>query len=221
MVLRWVGRALVAAGTLVLLFIAYQLYGTDILNHHSQAELRRDFEASVHHARMTPEGSAALGLGNPTATATLTMPPKPDLGTGVALIEIPRISLSAVVVQGVEVPDLKKGPGHYPGTPLPGEPGNVVISGHRTTYGRPFYNLDELTTGDPIYLTDPDGSRFTYVVSRTSIVAPTDIAVVSATTDNRLTLTTCNPRYSAAQRLVVVAELQGRPSKQAGTWAVP
>ena len=219
MVLRWFGRALVAAGTLVLLFLAYQLYGTDVLNHRSQAELRRHFQASVHHAEMTPAGAAALRLGDPTATATPTVappPPKPDLGSGVALLEIPKINLSAVVVEGIEVPDLKKGPGHYPGTPLPGQQGNVVISGHRTTYGRPFYSLNDLTAGDPIYLTNPDGSRFTYVVSRTSIVQPTDVAVVSATTDDRLTLTTCNPRYSAAQRLIVVAELKDAPAKQAG-----
>jgi len=217
MILRWFGRALVAAGTLVLLFLAYQLYGTDVLNHRSQAELRRHFEARVHHAEMTPAGSAALELGSPTATPTVAPPPpRPDLRSGVALLEIPKINLSAVVVEGVEVPDLKKGPGHYPGTPLPGQPGNVVISGHRTTYGRPFYSLNDLTAGDPIYVTNPDGSRFTYVVSRTSIVQPTDVAVTSATTDDRLTLTTCNPRYSAAQRLIVVAELRDAPPKQAG-----
>jgi sortase A len=217
MVLRWFGRALVAAGTLVLLFLAFQLYGTDVLNHRSQADLRRHFEASVQHAAMTPAGSAALRLGNPAAPTLAPSPPKPDLGSGVALIEIPKIDLSAVVVEGIGVPDLKKGPGHYPGTPLPGQPGNVVISGHRTTYGRPFYNLDELTVGDPIYLTNPDGSRFAYVVSRSSIVQPTDVTVVYGTRDDRLTLTTCNPRYSASQRLVVVAELQGAPPNQAGT----
>jgi sortase A len=219
MVLRWFGRALVAAGTLILLFLVYQLFLTDLLNHRTQAELRRSFEATLRHDRMTPAGSAALALGSATATATATLPPppaKPNLGTGVALIEIPKIDLSAVVVEGVGVPDLKKGPGHYPGTPLPGEHGNVVISGHRTTYGRPFYNLNELAAGDPVYLTSPDGTRFTYVVSRTSVVEPTDFAVVSATTDDRLTLTTCNPRYSAAQRLVVVAELQDPAGEQGG-----
>jgi sortase A len=201
MVLRWIGRALIALGTLILLFLAYQLFGTDILNHHTQDRLRHQFSAEVKKATARPSPS-------PGATTTVDpAPAKPDLGTGVALLEIPRIHLASVVVEGVEVPDLKKGPGHYPGTPLPGNSGNVVISGHRTTYGHPFYDLNELARGDPIYLTNPEGLRFTYIVDHSDVVLPTDIAVVSNTADDRLTLTTCNPRFSAAQRLVVVAEL--------------
>jgi sortase A len=98
---------------------------------------------------------------------------------------------------------------------LPGEPGNVVISGHRTTYLHPFYNLNELTVGDPITLTKPDGTKDIYLVSETKVVAPTAVEVISNTPDDRLTLTTCNPRYSAAQRLVVVAELYNPQAKPA------
>ncbi len=212
MVLRWIGRTLIAVGTLILLFLAYQLFGTNFVTSRSQAQLRAHFFTGAKTP--IPNRTATLFTGGPGVSPTATPPAeaprvKPDLGTGVALIEIPKIDLSAIVVEGVDVPDLKKGPGHYPGTPLPGNSGNVVISGHRTTYGHPFYNLNELSAGDPIYLTDPDGEKFTYVVDHNDIVAPTAVQVVSNTKDDRLTLTTCNPRFSAAQRLIVVAKLQG------------
>jgi len=202
LVLRWTGRVLIGTGTLILLFLAYQLWGTGFITSRHQHDLLQKFRASEAKAGATPSPSA------PDVTATAEPPVKPDLGSGIALLEIPKISLSMVVVEGVGVPDLKKGPGHYPGTPLPGEHGNVVISGHRTTYLHPFYNLNDLTPGDPIYLTNPDGTKYAYTVSESKVVAPTDVEVVSNTTDDRLTLTTCNPRYSAAQRLIVVAKLQ-------------
>lgn len=116
--------------------------------------------------------------------------------------------------------DLKKGPGHYPGTALPGGPGNAAIAGHRTTYGAPFFRLDELEVGDPIFITTP-GGRHRYDVSEVMIVAPEDAWVLDPTEDNRLTLTTCNPRYSAAQRLIVVAELVSAPASTTPVSAPP
>ena len=201
-VLRWTGRALIATGTLILLFLAYQLWGTGFITSHHQSSLKQKFFAGVRHAQATP--GPVLGT---TLTTTPAQAARPNLGSGIALMEIPKINLSMVVVEGVSVDDLKLGPGHYPGTPLPGDSGNVVISGHRTTYLHPFNNLNELTVGDPITLTKPDGTKDIYLVSETKVVAPTAVEVISNTPDDRLTLTTCNPRYSAAQRLVVVAEL--------------
>jgi sortase A len=112
-----------------------------------------------------------------------------------------------VIVEGVSDGDLRQGPGHYPGTPLPGEVGNAAIAGHRTTYAAPFYNLNQLQIGDPIVVQTLAGT-FHYAVSESTIVAPSDSAVLDASTTPELTLTTCNPRYSASQRLVVVATLQ-------------
>lgn len=205
MVLRWIGRALIGLGTLILLFLAYQLWGTGFITSQHQTDLKHRFYASVAKAQATPSGP----------TATVATPVKPSLGDGIALLEIPRINLGMIVVEGTSVADLKLGPGHYTGTPLPGDSGNVVISGHRTTYKHPFYNLNDLVVGDPIYLTNPDGIKYTYLVTRSEVVAPDDIAVISNTTDDRLTLTTCNPRYSASQRLIVTARLQGSSSKVA------
>jgi len=112
-------------------------------------------------------------------------------------------------VAGVQTADLKKGPGHYPATPFPGELGNASIAGHRTTYGEPFRHLDDLNIGDPIVITDLLGRKFTYLVSNQQVVEATDSWVVATTDPTKaiLTLTTCHPEFSAKQRLIVSAEL--------------
>jgi sortase A len=126
----------------------------------------------------------------------------------VAKITIPRLGLDDIVVNGIGVDDLRKGPGHYPATPLPGQQGNSAIAGHRTTYGAPFGNLDQLSNGDVILLRTTQGS-FTYRVYDQRVVDPGDVSVLSPDPNRpaTLTLTTCNPKYSAAQRLVVQATL--------------
>ncbi len=111
-----------------------------------------------------------------------------------------------MIVEGTGEGQLQEGPGHYPGTPLPGEVGNAAIAGHRTTYGAPFYNLDGLKPGDAINVETPQG-LFQYVVVLAKIVQPTDTSVLQTSVLPELTLTTCNPRYSASQRLVVQALL--------------
>ena len=129
-------------------------------------------------------------------------------GEAVAIMKIPRIGIEKAVVEGTSVADLKKGPGHYVGTPLPGQPGNAAIAGHRTTYGAPFNRIDELERGDPIIVTTRQGS-FRYETESTTIVRPSDSYVLDPTEDNRLTLTSCHPKYSARQRIIVVARLVG------------
>ncbi|HEY1733439.1 MAG TPA: class E sortase, partial [Acidimicrobiales bacterium] len=121
-------------------------------------------------------------------------------------IQIPSIGLDQVFVEGVATAELAMGPGHYPGTPLPGERGNVAIAGHRTTYAHPFYDLDQVTPGGTIVLTTAQGI-FVYTADAEQVVQPTDVAVVGSSSRAVLTLTTCNPRYSAATRLVVTATL--------------
>jgi sortase A len=133
---------------------------------------------------------------------------------------IHKINLDAYIVQGVEDADLSEGPGHYPNTPMPGEPGNVAIAGHRTTYGAPFYDLNELTAGDQIFITTKAGT-FLYVVDHSEVVDPTDVQVIDPTTTNELTLTTCNPRYEATTRLIVVANLTSIPVTPPSTVPAP
>jgi sortase A len=125
----------------------------------------------------------------------------------VALLEIPEIGVSEYVIEGVSVADLKQGPGHYPGTPMPGQAGNAAIAGHRTTYGAPFYDLNEVEEGDEIVVRTLQG-EFTYVVDGKQVVQPDQVEVLDPTIEPRLTLTTCEPRFSARQRLIVTAVLK-------------
>ena len=113
----------------------------------------------------------------------------------IARIEIPAIGVNDIVVAGVSPNDLKKGPGHYPDTPLPGQLGNAAIAGHRTTYGQPFFDVDKLVVGDEIVVTTLNG-RYTYRVTGQEIVSPSDYQVVATIDPSRatLTLTSCHPR---------------------------
>ena len=124
-------------------------------------------------------------------------------------MQIPALGVDTVVVEGVTVSALRAGAGHYPGTPLPGQPGNAAIAGHRTTYGSPFRHLDRLTPGDEIAFTTPLGEVRYRVTVAPFVVAPDDTRVVAPTREPMLTLTTCHPLQSSRQRLVVQATLVG------------
>lgn len=128
---------------------------------------------------------------------------KVETGDSLTRIQIPAIDVDVVVVEGITPSALRAGAGHYPQTPLPCETGNVAIAGHRTTYGKPFGNLDRLKPGDTIQLTTPIGGCVYQVAKTPYPVDPNDVSVLNATPDRTLTLTTCNPKGSAAQRLIV------------------
>lgn len=136
-------------------------------------------------------------------------------GSPLTRIVIPALDVSTVVVSGTSPAALRAGAGHYPNTPLPGEAGNVSITGHRTTYGRPFNRVDELSPGDEIWLLTPVGDH-RYVVSDPDpevgdnpwITDPDDWGVIAASDDAMLTPTTCHPKGSAAQRMIVRADLE-------------
>jgi len=129
-----------------------------------------------------------------------------ELENGKALgrIEIPRIDLDAVMVEGTDTATLQKGPSHYPDTGLPGEGTTVGVAGHRTTYLAPFRDINKLERGDEIILEMPYGT-FTYEVEKTRIVDPDDVEIVRDTGRERLVLTACHPLYSAAERYAVFA----------------
>jgi sortase A len=212
--MRWarivgaIGRVLIGIGSLLLLFVAYQLWGTSIQEARAQSRLGSSFEDAL--ATTTTTTRPASTSGSSTTTTVLEAPPGPVVGDAVAQIRIPKIGVSRYVVQGVGVADLKKAPGHYPQTPMPGQAGNAAIAGHRTTYGQPFYRLNALEAGDEIQVQTLQGS-FTYVVDRKQVVSPSQTEVLNPTTEARLTLTTCEPRFSARKRLVVSAVLKEKP----------
>ena len=128
-------------------------------------------------------------------------------GDSLTRLRIPALGVDVVVVEGTSPTALRAGAGPYPATPLPGEAGNVAIAGHRTTYGKPFADVDRLEPGDEILLDTPAG-HYSYRVSRSPYpVSSTDWSPAAQTAGQTLTLSTCHPKGSARQRLIVKAEL--------------
>ena len=216
---------MMTAGTLILLFVAYQLWGTALQEARSQDKLRDQFaeqlvEAADTQATTTtpPTTSTTIaGSGTPPMSvvpaAVQPALPLPGYGDPVAQIKIPRIGITRTVVEGITVPQLARGPGHYPESPLPGQKGNVAIAGHRTTYGQPFHNVDKLQKGDQI-LTKTVQGDFVYEVDSLEIVKPSEVSVLEDKGDNRLTLIACHPKYSLKQRIIVHATLKGEAAPE-------
>ncbi len=209
---RWVidivGRVLIGAGVILLLFTVYQVFGTSIQESHTQAGLRTQLQKETSNARIRGALAEAVALNKLPTGPPVAAPRTQDPAEGdpIGDIRIPVIGINQVVVEGTNTPDLRKGPGHYIGTPLPGQSGNAAVAGHRTTYGHPFYNLDSVKVGNPIVLTTLQGI-FVYDTTKTWVVSPNDTTVVKNVFADILTLTTCNPRFSVSTRLIVQAKL--------------
>ncbi|MFM8303010.1 MAG: class E sortase [Actinomycetota bacterium] len=207
-----IGKALVTAGLLILLFVGYQLWGTGVYTARAQDQAERDFTTALDAVRVTPTSFPGVTspTNAPTPSTTLPAPAPPSTAERdvVAHLVIPKIGVDAYVMQGTDDSALRKGPGHYPATPLPGQRGNAAIAGHRTTYGAPFSDLDALQVGDTMQVTTLQGS-FEYRVYDSLVVAPDQAQVLDPdpTRPATITLTTCNPKYSASQRLVVKGAL--------------
>lgn len=210
-VARGTGELLVTAGVVLLLYVVYVLYGTGLQAAQEQRELRDDLTRTW----ASPAPVSAVPQAAATPTASAPPPPAPLPGEALALLRLPRFgNYEKVVVEGTDRAALQKGPGHQPGTAMPGQVGNVVLAGHRTTYGAPFGRLDELQAGDDIVVQTAAGA-FTYRVRTTEVVAPTAVEVMlpvpgrlgAVPTESLLTLITCTPKYSARSRLVVKGAL--------------
>ena len=208
------GFMLIALGLLMFLFVGYQLWGTGIQEAQSQNRLESSFKNLLAESSVE---KPVLEIPSPIREPIFIAQ-----GDGVFLIQMPTINVTKYVVAGVETADLKKGPGHYPSTPLPGELGNSAIAGHRTTYGEPFRHLDDLEIGDPIIITDLFNRTFTYTVTAQQIVEPSDTWVTATTDPNiaTLTLTTCDPEFSAKRRLIISAQMDLEISEIAASPAV-
>ncbi len=131
-------------------------------------------------------------------------------GVPLGSLVIPSIGVDEIVRSGVAMSVIDLGPAHWAGTALPGQAGNVVLAGHRTTKTRPFYDLDRLDPDDLIYMTDGDGFEVMYSVSGTMIVEPNDLWITYETPDPTLTMFACHPKGSERYRIVVQADLVGR-----------
>ncbi len=223
-VIRGIGWTLIGFGVLILLFVVYLLFWTNATTSRAQSQLLDEWSVEV--------GALPGEEASPSESATAPTPIDPGDAYAAMWFERPGSSQPPVhadplfVVEGVSVEHLKLGPGHYPETAAPGEDGNFSVSGHRTTYGAPFYNLDDLAVGDEIHVVDRSGRHWVYEVvdapallgvapgpgGASIIVQPTDVWVISADPLGNgrptLTLTTCHPRFSAAQRLIAFAQLR-------------
>ena len=218
-IFRRIGQTMILLGFLTLLFVVYQLWGTGLLTERYQQGLENDFEELVEQVEEVADEPEEVVSDSEV---------KPDLGEflwrsegeAMAQLTIPVLNLSKTVVSGVGVEALRKGPGHYSYTPLPGMPGNSAIAGHRTTWGAPFGDINKLEPGDEILIQTVQGS-FTYrVVEQMGgrghfIISPYRLDVLDQNFDtypNRLTLISCHPKLTARQRIIVVAELVGEPA---------
>jgi sortase A len=199
---RWLRRSLsvtsVALALVAVGMIGYPFY-TNLYADRLQSRLRTQF--SSPELRQDYEQCRQVGLADSSCQI--------EDGDSLTRIEIPDLQIDVVVVEGVSASALRAGAGHYPSTPLPCEAGNVGIAGHRTTYGRPFHDLDQLEPNDEIILHTPVGSCTYRMIEAPARVSPNDVSVIASAGPgvNRLTLTTCHPPGSARERLVAVAEL--------------
>ena len=224
--IRVVGELLITFGLVLLLFCAYELWGTSLYTQRKQAALTESLQRKWH-----PRSTSSVPPG-PVASEPPYRYPKVPVGRTFAVLRIPEFGTDYhfAVVQGAGAEQLKKGPGHYlgeDGTAMPGQLGNFVVSGHRTTYLAPFEDIDELEPGDPIII-ETDDTWFIYEVTRKDIVRPTDVEVAAPVpfhpgkrpTERRITLTTCHPKYTARRRLIVFGKLADAQSKTVGKPAV-
>jgi sortase A len=230
--IRLVGELLITLGVIVFLFIPYELWFTGLYTEHAQSQFKRELAATwaspAPAASPTPGASASTPGASSVPSASASAPAVEPVvlpGNAIGIIRIPRLGLNYgyAIVQGVSTDDLKKGPGHYPGTADPGGLGNFVVSGHRTTYLAPFNGLGDLAQGDAIVI-ETRATYYTYRVTTIQTVLPTDVAVIlpvpgqprATPTQALITLTTCTPKYSATHRLVVTGLLESALPKSAG-----
>jgi sortase A len=228
------GKTLVTIGLLVLGLVAYQLWGTGIQTAQAQSDLSDQFnqkraavlaEAPGTSAPALPPPSSAVastvGPGEVTVAPTAAPVPAPqpqpaaqvDLssikeGESLGRLVIPQIGVDKIIVAGVSRDDLKKGPGHFPGTAFPGQSGNAAIAGHRTTFGAPFRDIDQLRIKDRFTVETLAGVYTYEVFEEPRAISPTDVdQVIGASPFSQLTLMACHPPYSARQRIIVKAVL--------------
>lgn len=198
--------ALVTAGAVILLNVGATLLWQEpvsgVLAWLSQRDAQEALASEVDERRLEPDRL------DPAAVRGAARRFQRSLRAGEAFgrIRIPSIGLTRVVVHGTDTRSLREGPGHYPETTLPGLPGTTAVAGHRTTYGAPFRRIDSIREGDEVIL-DMPYARFVYSYSRSLVVEPTATEVVRDVGSDRIVLTACHPMYSAAERIVVSAEL--------------
>ncbi len=213
-IVRGTGTVFIVTGLLLLYFVVYELVGTSLQTRAHQSELKRAFADILEDPRVT-----ATGTPSPTPGTIDDDPqPKAPRVKPIGRILIRKIRVDEYVVEGVSLSRLAYGPGHYPDSADVGANGSTAIAGHRTGWGSPFIDLDKLDRGDEIVLLTAKGT-YTYRVTSSRVVTPNDGWVIggdpNSTAAKKLTLTTCTPKYTSKNRLIVWADLvkTGPPPK--------
>ncbi|WP_205706748.1 class E sortase [Kineococcus vitellinus] len=219
------GELLLTAGVLTLLFVVWQLHWTDLTSGRAQA-------ATVSSlTERWDAGAPAAPAAAPAPTASAAAPAVPDVdqspptGDAFAVVYVPRFGpdYAVPVVEGTGTEELKEGIGHYAGTALPGQVGNLALAGHRVTYGKPFHLIADLRPGDAVVVATAT-RWFTYRVASSQVVSPRQVSVIAPVPDRPgedptqawLTMTACHPMHSARERYVVHALLESAQDRSAG-----
>jgi sortase A len=200
------GEVLITVGVLLLLFVTWQLWWTDVTANREQAGILRSLEQDFGD----PQPG---GVGGTGALATLKDVP---FGDAFAIVRIPRFGADYArpVIEGTDRDVLRRGVGHYQASAMPGQVGNFSVAGHRTTFGRPFHNIDRLRKGDVIVV-ETKTSFVVYAVDRHVLVRPWQVDVIAPVPEQPgerptaavMTMTSCHPKYSATQRYVTFSHL--------------
>lgn len=201
-ILRATGSIFIFLGLSILFFVLYELVGTSAITKGHQSNLQRDFQAQLAEPSGTlpPEFTGGLPGGSSRGGSVRAL----------ARLRIPSINVNVIVVEGVTLERLSYGPGHYPQTKDFGQDGAVGVAGHRTGWSAPFFNLDKLGRGDDV-IVETTGATYTYRVTDMTVVTPAHSEVLDgnpkSTAKQQLVLTTCTPKFTARDRLIVFTDL--------------
>lgn len=229
---RGLGELFITAGLVLLLFVAWQLWWTDVEANRDQAEITEQLQEEWGDDARVPEPGAEPGAQPVDFGPPPELPQEAD-GEAFAILRMPSFGpdwQERPIVQGTGLDLLEDGIGHYTdpeivpgGSVMPGGVGNFALAGHRVTYGRPFFQIAELVPGDPIVVETAD-SWYVYRMRSSTIVTPDRVDVVApvpeqpeaAPTERLMTLTACHPKYSARERYIVYAVMESWQPKSAG-----
>ncbi|MBO0898585.1 class E sortase [Cellulomonas sp. zg-ZUI222] len=224
------GELLITLGVLLLGFLVWQLWWTDVEGDAVQAEIVRDLDFAPPAAAVDDDS----GIAEPRRDEPPVIE-EPAHAVSFATLQVPRWAgePERPISQGTDRPTVLDvlGIGHYPGTAMPGGVGNFALAGHRVTYGKPFNRIEELQLGDPLVVRTAD-TWYVYRVTGTEVVLPPDVRVIAPVpnepgvepTERYITLTTCHPMFSARERFIVHGVLDywapvssGTPAELLGT----
>jgi sortase A len=178
---------------------------TAALNYYEQRQLAESFDRRLEEGRPAGTPAVAVDLRTTLPRNAVKWRQSSERGDAVARLRIPRLGLNEIIVNGTDANTLKRGPGRYLGSAMPGEGELVYVAGHRTTYGAPFSRIDKLRKGDRVFVELPYGT-LEYAITGHRIVAATETSVLRSKGHELLALQACHPRFFASHRYIAYAK---------------